>query len=511
MTKVDISFVVPPTRAYSQIVPFPFIYLAAYLEKMSFTCRIVDIKSKETTVDEIRIEKESIQEVLKINPPYVGFTCLTAEYFSVMRMAKMLRSEGYKGVIVVGGHHPTFCPNDLIFENSPFNYAVLGEGEVTLFELLNTLENKGDISKVTGIAFFSDTGYLRTMPRMVIEDLSILPMPSYHLLDMNFYTTPRTSIIRHSMFSGVDIQTTRGCPCNCTYCGNPTLWEAHNYKKRFRCRPIPFVLDEIEYLYNNYNIDSFYVNDDSFTVSDARVKEFCDGLHQRRLNHLVWGIQTRVNIFTENMAKALKESGCVQAEFGVESGSQRVLNVMKKGITIEQVRRTFSICRKYKLRTFANFMVNNPTETEDDLKITITLAKELKATHYGFFITVPLLGTEIYEEYVKPKLTVEEYSLYLGSRPYREIVDPRFKLCKYEKNMRLLALWLFIRFTAKGLYLDPVKSFIKYFKFYMTSKRRKQYLAAFWNIYFGHFTRHFNILVEIFKNRFFQRKKARCK
>lgn len=496
MIKPDCVLVAPPTRAYSPIVPFPCIYLAAYLEERGVRCALVDLKDNKNRVGLKGLEELTVKRVLELNPEYAGFTCLSAEYYCVSRMIKGLRGAGYRGKIIVGGHHPTFYPDDFAHEGSPVDFCVMGEGEATLFELIEGLASKRNPGEIPGLAFHDGKKVL-TAPRRVIEDLGILPMPAYSHLDMRFYTEPRTSIIRYSIFSGVDVQTTRGCPCNCTYCGNPTLWEAHNYNKRFRCRPIPRVLDEIEYLRENYRIDSFFVNDDSFTTSNARVNEFCEGLKKRRLDRLAWGIQTRVNIFTEEMAKAVKDAGCLQAEFGVESGSQRILNLMKKGITTEQVERAFNICRKHKLRTFANFMINTPTETEEDLNATVRLAKKIKATHYGFFVTVPLLGTEIYNEYVNPRLTKEEYSLYLGSKPYKQVVDPRFKLSRHNKNVSILSMILFLRFTALPLYLDPMKSLFKHFDIYVKSDHSGRYFKAFFDIFFRRMLRHFVTFIGI--------------
>jgi len=504
----EIVLVCPPTRAASPIVPFPCIYLAAYLRQKGFRCLIVDIKDTNGRTDIHKIEQATVDRILSINPPFVGFTCLSAEYSCVLRMARNLRERGFEGKIIAGGHHPTFYPQDFIYARSPFDYVVLGEGEVTIVELLDSLLHCRDVAGVAGLAYLD--GEIRFTPkRAVMEDLGLLPMPAYDLLDMDFYLQPRTSIIRYSIFAGVDIQTTRGCPCQCSYCGNPSLWAVHHYKKRFRCRPVSQVLDELEFLHRRYRIDSFFINDDSFTVSEERVREFCEGLRQRQLHTLVWGIQTRVNIFTENMANILKKSGCVQVEFGVESGSPRILKLMKKGITLEQVRRAYATCRQLRLRTFANFMINTPTETEEDLRATMRLAREIRATHYGFFVTVPLPGTEIYKDYVRPPLSKNEYDIYLGSNPYKGIVDPRFKLCRHGRNIRFLAAWLYLRFTVRRLYLDPYLSLIRYFRIYRASAYRKEYLKAFWDIIFHRFVRHFKGVADILLTPLIHRLKRR--
>ncbi|QAT17020.1 hypothetical protein BU251_04355 [Candidatus Velamenicoccus archaeovorus] len=487
---IDIVLVSPPTRASSPIVPFPCIYLASYLRLKGFDCCIVDIKDAGKQTHIRKIEQETVSQILAANSSFVGFTCLSAEYSCVLRMALDLRKQGYKGIVIVGGHHPTFYPGDFLYPQSPFDFVVLGEGEETLVELLQVLKLGGQVHKVPGIAYYRDE-VVMTSKRAVLEDLGILPMPSYDLLNMDFYLQPRTSIIRYSIFAGIDVQTTRGCPCQCTYCGNPSLWAVHTYKKRFRCRPIPNVLDELEFLYNRYRIDSFFVNDDSFTVSEQRVRDFCDGLVHRKLDSLVWGMQTRVNIFTEKMAQMVASSGCIQVEFGVESGSERILKLMKKGITLNQIHNAYAICKKYKLRTFANFMINTPTETEEDLKATIALARAIKATHYGFFVTVPLPGTMIYQEYVHPPLKKDEYDVYLGSQPYKRIIDPRFKLNHHRRNISFLAAFLYAQFTAIPLYADPFFSFFRYFRNYTKSVHRKQYLKAVWTITFYRFFKHF--------------------
>ncbi len=498
-TGVDIALVVPPLRVYSQVVPISLLYLASYLESKSIQCKIVDLKIlKKKDYNLEKLENLIVDNTLMLKPLCVGFTCLTAEYFSVARMAKKLRANGYKGYIIAGGHHATFCPEDFFVEKGIFNYVILGEGEITTHELLMAISKNNDASQVEGIVFYDGTLH-RTNNRELIEDLSILPMPNYSLLDMNYYLQPRVDLIRHILFSGIDIQTTRGCPFSCTFCGNHTLWSVHRYRKRFRVRTIEQVIREIEFLKDKYKIDTFYIQDDTFTVDEGRVKEFCDGIRKKNLN-LIWGCQSHVNMFSEYIEKYMSESGCIQVEFGVESGSDRVLKQMKKGITADKVKKVFGICHKYKLRSLANFMINTPTETEDDLKATFSLADEIRATKYNFAVTVPLLGTEIYKEYVHPELTREEYAASGERRAYQGITDSRFRMAQHSRNMSLLYIWARAKYMIYSEYMDSICWCIRNYKFYKKSIWRKSYYRIFCLIYINKTYTLFKRLIErIFK------------
>lgn len=479
MTKQpDILLVAPPTRAYSTYFSFALIYIAAYLEQKGVGVEIIDLRPKPSEGHSLGdLENICVDKIIAKRPKYVGFTCLTADYDCIDRMAKQLRHKGFQGQLIVGGHHPTFCPEDFLVEKGLWNYVVMGEGEITLMELLNCLERNSDVSAVDGIAYLNNGEIHKTTLRMLTDDISMFPPPAYHLLDMNQYTRPTTGLIRHILISGVPIMTTRGCPYKCTYCGNPSLWAAQRHTKILRTRPINTVLDELQLLVDQYHIDAFYIADDAFTLNEQRVKEFCEGLNSRKLN-LLWACQTHVNLFTESMVQWMKDSGCIQVEFGVESGSNRVLKEMKKGTTTERIKPAFDLCRKYNLRTLANLMINTPTETVDDLKATIAFARQLKPTIYSYAITVPLVGTEVYEKYVRPKLTRAEYSIYLDNKIYHSIVDKRFRLAAHDENLGRIYRYLNYRFMWLRHHFDALVYFLIKNRFYQKSSRWRQYCSA---------------------------------
>jgi radical SAM superfamily enzyme YgiQ (UPF0313 family) len=473
-----VTLVAPPTRAYSIYFSFALIYLAAVLEKNGISVKIIDLRPDPAEGHSLAdLEAICAERILARNPDFVGFTCLTADYNCIDRIARELRAEGFGGTVIAGGHHPTFCPGDFFAQPGIYDYVVVGEGEQTLLELINCLRSNGDASEVAGLAYRENGSLHRTAARVLLDDIDTLPPPAYHLLDMGDYTRPTTGLIRHILISGAAILTTRGCPYKCTYCGNPSLWATHKYKKVVRKRSVDSVLDELELLADKYRIDAFYIADDAFTIGEDRVRRFCEGLIARKLD-LAWACQTHVNLFTDNMARWMRDAGCLQVEFGVESGSDRVLKEMKKRTTTARIRRAFETARRHGLRTLANVMINTPTETERDLKKTVSFTRALKPTVYSYAVTVPMVGTEIYEKYVTPKLTAEEYSIYLDQGIYRRIVDRRFRLASHDKNIGGVYTYLDLRFMAARLYLDALFYFMRKWWLYRSCRRYRQYRTA---------------------------------
>ncbi|MFA5284778.1 MAG: radical SAM protein [Smithellaceae bacterium] len=478
MASPDLLLVAPPTRAYSIFFSFALLYLAAFIEEKGYKVEILDYRPSHSEGRDLSdLQKLCVKTILEKNPRYLGFTCLTADFNCIDWIARSSRSQGYRDKIIVGGHHPTFCPHDFFIHKGLYNYVVLGEGEQTLWDIMRTLDNNGDIRSVAGIAYSEDGSFAKTAPRQLAEDIDIFPNPAYDLIDMDQYIRPSTGLIRHIFISGVPILTTRGCPYQCTYCGNPSLWATQAHKKILRTRSINRVLDELSLLKDRYAIDGFYIADDAFTLNEERVNQFCQAMIDRKLD-LVWACQTHVNLFTERMAGWMREAGCVQVEFGVESGSDRVLKVMKKGTNTKSIQRAFDISRAYGFRTLANLMINTPTETEEDLKMTVDFANRLKPTIYSYAITTPLVGTEDYNKYVKPPLTRNEYSLYLDGRIYRKIIDKRFRLAAHHLDLSKIYRRLNLRYMLLRFYFDALLYFMLHPGSYLRSHRWPEYRTA---------------------------------
>jgi radical SAM superfamily enzyme YgiQ (UPF0313 family) len=185
------------------------------------------------------------------------------------------------------------------------------------------------------------------------------------------------------------IATSRGCPFHCAYCGGRKL-----YKGRVRFRSIPSIRNELKYLIDTHRIRGIWIIDECFTLNGERAREIADLIAEYGL---VWGVQTRVDLLDEAMVRHFKKRGCLEINFGVESGVNRVLGFLKKGTTREAAALAFSWCRDAGVRTTANFMIGIPTETEADINETFEFSKQLNASYTIFHITMPLPGTELYD------------------------------------------------------------------------------------------------------------------
>ena len=464
---IDVCLVVPQGRTTSLIPPLALMCIAGYLIKHDIKTNIIDLKTSpyNETFDKNEIIKKIIEQIKIANPKIVGITCLSPEVKDVLYLSTLIKKE-LDVTIVVGGVHPTLYPNDLIYENSPVDYAVIGEGEVTMFELAENILHQQDASKTKGCAYFKDKMVL-TETRPYIENLDDIPILPYELINMEFYLRPTVLMVRTVFISGMYLFTGRGCPYNCRFCAAKNIW---NRKVRFRsCKS---VVDEIEYLIKTYSIDGIYIFDDTFAITKDRVIEICNEIKRRKLN-FVWGCETRVNTITDVMVKAMKSAGCIQIDFGVESGSQRVLDDLCKGITIDQIKTAFKICKDNKINTFANILFNTIDENEEDVKETIDLCNEIKPNICSFAIMTPFPGTDIYSK-IKP-LSIDEYHLF---SPAPFIFNPRFKFSKHNIDLEALIHDLYKQNRAyKSLLFASLN--LNYINQILKSKRKLKYVFEF--------------------------------
>jgi radical SAM superfamily enzyme YgiQ (UPF0313 family) len=472
----DICLVSMPTlgRAKSTIVPHWILWLAGYVEHQGYGVDVVDVKS-DVNVDasekeKTRIFHETIEKAIASRAPLIGLSAFTEDYYDVMKLAEEIKRRS-SAKIIVGGIHATVSPEDFFaHKDSPIDAAVVGDGELPLCKLIEA-ERDGTIpwEKINGLVFRKRDEVVRTQPQQKGPELDVMPMHPYHKLDMNFYLQPQQHLLRSIYLSGVHIFTARGCPYSCTFCANS--------RKKVRFRSVGSVIEELRLLRETYHIDGFYIHDDTFTIKKDRVIEFCEKLADLKYR-FVWGMEGRVNQFPENVFRALNKSGCIQIDFGVESGSQESLDRMKKGIKINDTEDVFRRCRTKKIRTYANFLINTPEESEEDVRKTTDLMEKIKATTYGICVTTPYPGTMIYDHYVKPPLTVEEYQLYTDGKTYSSIVDPRFRLAAHKLNIEELSTKLGSRYMLdRGWQIFSLHP--SYLKALMKSRRKAQYFSVF--------------------------------
>ncbi len=312
-------------------------------------------------------------------PDFVGITMLTANYAAARNIARITQDIDKRIKIIVGGTHPTLDPEGTL-SVAEFDYAIRGEGEFTFLELINGL----DEAEIKGLSLRKDGKVVHNEDRPFIQNLDALPFP-----ERNSFLNETTYLELGSVLTG------RGCPFSCSYCASPRLWY-----RQVRLRSTNNVLAELECLKTHYHSSFIHFTDDTFTLDKERAKEICRQIIDRQLG-IEWVCDTRVDCLDKELLILMKAAGCVRVKIGVESGSDRILKRVHKGITTKKVRKAVALIKEARLPLTVYLMVGFPGETNDDLGQTITFAKELNADYYSLSILAPYYGTEILSELEK--------------------------------------------------------------------------------------------------------------
>jgi radical SAM superfamily enzyme YgiQ (UPF0313 family) len=370
--------------------PLGICYIAAMLEKHGYSVDIFDY------FYDLKKQMVEFKKFLaKEKPDVVGFTATTPQIPLVVEMANIVKSFDKKITVVVGGAHPSACPFDFINDKN-IDAEIIGEGEYTMLDIVKNIEKGKNLSGIQGVGYIKNGKPHIDKAREPIEDLSELPWPARHLVSRAYFTK-RNSLIRGNWMKTTTLMASRGCPARCIYC---SAYKVFGRKTHYR-EPKD-VVDEIMFLVKRYGIDSIWFADDTFTVDKKWLSKVCDLLIKRK-KPVKWACQARANTIDEAILRKMKKAGCIQVEFGVESGSQKVLNALKKGVKVEHTIRAFDLCRKLKIKTMANFIVGSPEETLEDIELTRRLAKRIKPDFAEFFVLTPFRGTELYDMAKKNK------------------------------------------------------------------------------------------------------------
>jgi len=345
---------------------------------------------RDRNVSSIHFQKERhVDDILpKIlansRPDVVGFTCSTFNRGAVRKAIQLVKSILPESSVVLGGVHATYFPQQMI-KNYGADYVVMGEGENTLRYLCNALEEKIDLKNIRGLSYLDFQNEVAINPSVIpIDNLDDLPFPDYSYAEQ---------IIRDSKMGS--IITSRGCPARCNYCST-----SHYWGQKIRVHSVERVLDEIERQIDLYGIKKLFFHDDTFNLSEIRVKEICQGMIDRKFN-LTWAAHGRVHPVSSEMLDAMVEAGCRHICWGIESGSKEILQSMNKKIDFQQIERTYNLCTKYKdvMTTGAFTMVGYPGETEQTIKETCNFLNKIPLTDSpSSSVLYVLPGTQVYKQ-----------------------------------------------------------------------------------------------------------------
>lgn len=381
---MKILFVYPTFGIVHPDPPLGIASIAAVLRNNDIKVSIYDT-SWNDSFDDLALE------IKKYRPDIIGITSNTMNFNKSLKVASVVKNIDKNIKVCLGGPHPTAMP-ELTLKNQNVDYVVIGEGEVVFFNLLKYLEGKKDIGSINGLGYKIGDKLKISNQTSFIENLDALPLPARDLLPMEKYLriTPPIPLPAPS----TSILTSRGCPFNCSFC-QPLLRSL--FGPKVRRRSPSNVLDEMEHLIEKYRIRSIDFQDDTMGYDKKWLEEFNREMKERDIN-IKWRCENRVDQSSPEVLKLMKDSGCINIVYGVESGSQRILDeVLRKMIKIEQTITAFKECSKLGITTRANFMIGSPTETRENIQESINLMKKIKPDMIMVHMTSPMMGSDLYK------------------------------------------------------------------------------------------------------------------
>ncbi|WP_428663314.1 B12-binding domain-containing radical SAM protein [Runella sp.] len=374
--------------------PLGTLYAAALMRQRGYDVGLFDtmfVSDPEEVTTAIEKHRPDFFVIYDDGFNYLTKMCLTNMREAAFKMGKLAKEKGC--TVIVSSSDSTDRYADYLSEGVDF--VLLGEAEHTLLELVDCIGNGGkNFSLIKGIAFTDGTEIIKTPSRPVLKELDSLPLPAWDLVDMDSY---KETWLKHAGYFSINMGTTRGCPFKCNWCAKPI------YGNRYNSRSPQHVVNEIKLLKEKYAIEHIWFCDDIFGLKPGWVAEFARLITQEKIT-IRYKIQSRADLLIdEELVAALAESGCDNAWIGAESGSQKILDAMDKGITIDQIRVAARLMKKHGIKPSFFIQFGYPGETKEDIKLTIDMINELLPFEIGISVSYPLPGTVFYEK-VKAEL-----------------------------------------------------------------------------------------------------------
>jgi len=359
--------------------PLGLLYLAASLKKAGHEPEILDLMLE-------KLGPEEVLAKISLEVRVIGIPAVTPLIQSAVSLANLIRKRFPEKIIILGGSHPSLLPEETLANSPCVDFIIKGEGEERINLLIGYLDGRRKEEELDGIVFRKNGKIIDLPVKKYVTNLDELPFPARELISVKKYS----DFLESRQKPATTMITSRGCPFNCIYCSKPIFGNV------CRLRSPENVLAEIEQLKEKYGIKEIIFYDDTFTLNRERVLKICNLLIDKKMD-IKWKCETRVNLIDEELLGKMKEAGCYLVAFGVESGNQRILNILKKGITLEQVKKAVESAKKVGIETLGYFMIGVPGETEKEIDETIDFAKDLDLDFAQFSIATAFPGTELYQ------------------------------------------------------------------------------------------------------------------
>lgn len=368
-------------------------YIAALLEKNRIGVRVFDYIGEPKTLEDI------MQDISKEAPDLIGITATILTISTSNELAREIKKRFPRIPLVIGGPQLCSAPEKTMKEGL-YDMGVIGEGEETMLELVNAIaDSKSDMSGIRGLAIKKGSEVIFNKPRPYIEDLDMLPFPARHLYPpLHKYRPVPASYIKKPV--GLMISS-RGCPYQCIFCDRKV------FGNKFRAHSPKYVVDEMEEVIKVHGAKEIRFMDDTFTLDIKRVDSICDEILKRGIK-VPWTCLTRVNTVNLDILKKMKRAGCWQVIYGIEAGDQRMLDIIKKGVTVEENERGIALAKRAGLNVRATFVFGLPGETLETIKKTVDFARKMDLDVVNFFTVILFPGNELYTMAKKEGMVLHE-------------------------------------------------------------------------------------------------------
>ena len=412
--------------------------LASYLRREGHRVSLLDLNLTHMPQDQFE------KHLLELSPDLVGISAMSTGTVAVRELISLINSRVNTPVVVGGAEASALPEHTLRFTGADF--VAVGEGEVTLAELVSTLDGAGGVQDVLSLGYLDRDEFKLNRRRELIEDLDSLPFPAWDMIPpRNYRIAPVISAAKR--FPIAPILTTRGCPFSCTFCASNAIWG-----KTWRRRGPSLVVDEIEMLLSDYGVREIFISDDNFNLKTSHAVAFCEEILRRGLK-FPWACPNglRVDRLSPKLLGLMKRAGCHLIGLGIESGNQEILDRAKKSLDLSVVREACQEIDEAGITAVGFFVFGLPGETVETLEQTIALAKSLPLKRAWFNTLAPYPGSEVFEEYIRDR-DLEELEwehLYTVGKDIAQLSSvPPETLDRYQKK----AAWSFYR--RPGILLD---------------------------------------------------------
>ncbi|MEM2561963.1 MAG: radical SAM protein [Candidatus Bathyarchaeia archaeon] len=403
---IRIALLNPPypvgAHVHAPFISLGILYLASVLRREDFDVSVIDCQALGVSYDYVA------KKLLKERPDIVGITSTTLTYKPALRLARIAKAARNDCLVVLGGCHVTFWDTQALNECQSVDVIVRKEGELTMLDIAERIQVGDGLDNVLGITFRRNGEIIRNPDRPYIENLDELPFPAHDLLPIDH--------LRRTGGLIFPVMTSRGCIFWCEFCTAVRM-----FGRKYRARSPRNIADELELLENEYSAEEVAFCDDLFTLDQERTRKLCMEIIRRGMK-LKWTCGTRVDMVSRDLLQLMKKAGCIGVWFGVESGSQGMLDKMQKNISVRQTVRAFKWAREIGLRTLAQVILGYPGETEGTAWETIRLVETISPDEVGFYnVATPFPGTPLYDIAVeKGWVKVNDFEKYDTTKPVLE-------------------------------------------------------------------------------------------